>query len=381
MLTRFITLLLFCFLISCGTKTSSPSGNYKDAFTKDTIEYAHGFSINRFGRFTLLKVHNPWEGAKGIEYKYLLCPAGEKIPDSLKNIPIIHTPVKRIICLSTTHIALLSFINEVTSIVGVSGPNYISDSLTRLKIKEGKISDIGFDQALNYENIVSIKPDMVLAYGIQGETASQYKKLENLGIKVVLNAEYLEETALGKFEWVKFVAAFFNKTELATKKFNDIAKEYKKYAALCSTIKDKPQILSGIPWKGVWYVPGGSSYGANLINDAGGNYLWSDSKQRESLPLNFEKVIEKAGNATIWINTDNTNSKKDILAEDPRLGKIQPFILNNIYNNNARMNSSGGNDFWESGVTHPDILLKDMIKIFHPELLPQYSLVYYKKLD
>ena len=299
---------------ACNSRQKALEMHDSAANLHDTIKYAHGFTITRINKnIRLLKVFNPWEGARGIEYKYLLCPTGTSIPDSLKTFFKIFTPVKRVVCLSTTHIALLSFIGEVNSIVGVSGPNYISDSLTRKRFHEGKIFDIGYDQALNYELIVSLKPDVVFAYGIQGETAGQYKKLEALGIKVVLNGEYLEDSPLGKFEWVKFMAAFFNKQDEVTKKFSVSEQEYLKYSGICDHLKDKPTILSGLPWKGAWYVPGGNSYGAKMISDAGGIYLWKENSQRESLPLNFEKVMDRANQATIWINTGNANTLNEIL--------------------------------------------------------------------
>ena len=366
-------------LFSCSSKPNGASQSKPG--TSDTIRYAKGFTINSVGNIKIMRIFNPWEGAKGIEYKYVLCPKGEQVPDSLKNATIIQTPVKRIVCLSTTHIALLSFLDKTSSLVGVSSPQYISDTIVRKMVKDKKVFDVGFDQALNYEILVSLKPDIVLAYGIQGETASQYKKLEELGIKVVLNGEYLEESPLGKLEWVKFLAAFYNVSDEAASKFNKIAQEYNQLAKMCDTIKYKPKIMSGLPWKGAWYVPGGDSYPAQMVKDAGGDYLWNDIHQRESIPLNFEKVIERAAMADIWINTGNSNSIQDIINEDVRLQKVRPLISKQVFNNNALSNASGGNDFWESGIVKPHIILKDLIKIFHPELLPDYSLVYYKKLN
>jgi iron complex transport system substrate-binding protein len=222
---------------------------------------------------------------------------------------------------------------------------------------------------------------MVLAYGIHAETANQYKKLEELGINVVLNGEYLETSPLGKLEWVKFLAAFYNVLAETTQKFDKVEEEYLKLSSMYTNLKTKPKVMSGMPWKGVWYVPGGSSYIARMISDAGGYYIWNSIPQRESIPLNFEKVIEHANEADIWINTGQAKTLIDILSEDERLGMIRSFKERQVYNNNARANNTGGNDFWESGLIHPQIILKDLIKIFHPQLLPDYTLVYYKKLN
>lgn len=377
---RALSLLLGCFILFGCSPHHSDSG-LTNASTSDSILFAKGFTISRAGNIKILRVFNPWEGAKGVAYKYILCPKGQLIPDSLRNEKIIYTPVTRIVCLSTTHIALLSFLDKRNTLVGVASPNYVSDSVVRHMYKAGKIMDVGFDQALNYEILVSLKPDLVLAYGIQGETATQFKKLEELGIKVVLNGEYLEPSPLGKLEWVKFLASFYNVSSETSARFNAIAKEYTRLADSCRNLKDKPTVMCGLPWKGAWYIPGGESYLAQMIRDAGGNYLWNDIKQRESVPINFEKVIERASNADFWINTGTSNSLNDVANEDIRLQKVKPFIQKKVFNNNALTCETGGNDFWESGIVRPHIILKDLIKIFHPELLPSHSLVYYKKLN
>jgi iron complex transport system substrate-binding protein len=379
MTIRFILLLGAVSIYGCGSRHNATVTELQQGKDAD-IQYAQGFNIRHISKLTIINVFNPWEGAKGIEFKYLLCPRGEKIPDSLKKIPVIYTPVKRIICLSTTHIAQLSFIGKVNTLVGVANPGFIGDSIARKMIDDGKILNVGYDQALNYETIVSLKPDLVMAYGVQAETMNQYRKLEDFGIKVILNGEYLETSPLGKLEWVKFMAALYNISEQTSEKFNKVVTAYQQLTKICINAKNKPKILCGIPWKGVWYVPGGESYLARMIADAGGDYIWKGIPQRESIPMNFEKVIEHANEADIWINAGIVNSLNDILAEDERLTVIRSFKEKQVYNNNARSNARGGNEFWESGLIEPEVILKDLIKIFHPELFPGYTLVYYKKL-
>jgi iron complex transport system substrate-binding protein len=380
MKTSVFYIILLCFLISCKTTTKDQHSTMSIE-SSDSVKYAKGFTITAVGEVKVLSVFNPWEGAQGVVYKYVLCPREVKVPDSLKKYQIIFTPVQRIVCLSTTHVALLSFFDRVNTIVGLASPQYVSNKEARQLVTQGKILDVGYDQALNYEVIVSLKPDLVLAYGIQSETAGQFKKLENLGIKVVLNGEYLEASPLGKLEWVKFLAAFYGLSKEATSEFTKVEKRYLELQHLGEGTTNKPTILCGLPWKGVWYVPGGDSYAARIIKDAGATYLWNESNQRESLSLNFEKVIERANNADIWINTGTSVKLKDILAEDARLGTISAFKQKEVYNCNALTNSTGGNDFWESGIVHPDVILADLIKICHPQLLPDQSLVYYKKLE
>jgi iron complex transport system substrate-binding protein len=127
-------------------------------------------------------------------------------------------------------------------------------------------------------------------------------------------------------------------------------------------------------------MPAGKSYVAKYLSDAGGKYLWSDDKSAGSLPLSFEVVLERAANADYWLNfSQSWQSLKDVVAEDSRYADFQAVKTGNLYNNNTRVNDSGGNDYWEGGISNPDIVLSDLIKILHPEILPNHQLFYYRK--
>ena len=147
-----------------------------------------------------------------------------------------------------------------------------------------------------------------------------------------------------------------------------------------ANVQDKPSVLAGLPWKNTWWVPGGKSHAAILIRDAGGKYIWEDDTSKEALPLDIEAVYNEAGQADFWINSGSAATLADLVNTDSRLQLFKPFGDSSIYNNNARLNPSGGNDYWESGVIFPDVILKDLICIFHPEILPGHTLVYYQKL-
>jgi iron complex transport system substrate-binding protein len=166
---------------------------------------------------------------------------------------------------------------------------------------------------------------------------------------------------------------------LASQKFDSIEAQYNHLLEVSATVEQKPRVLSSLPWKDTWYVPGGRSYFARLIKDAGGDYIWKENKSHESIPLAIEEVIAKGSDADIWINTGTAKYKVDILGKDERLKSIQAYQNNKVYNNNARQNSAGGNAFWETGIVKPHVLLKDLIEIFHPELL-NHDLYYYQNL-
>jgi iron complex transport system substrate-binding protein len=167
----------------------------------------------------------------------------------------------------------------------------------------------------------------------------------------------------------------------ATAMFDHIAKEYNEISELTFHVRDKPDVMIGLPWKDVWYIPGANSFAAHFIHDAGGSYIWGDKSSNEAIPLSLEAVFEKGKDADIWINPGTAESLKEIIQMDERLSSFQPFKQNRIYNNNRVLNPFGGNDYWESGIMNPQKILADLIKIFHPEIIPEHQFVYYKKLN
>ena len=347
----------------------------------DSLDYAKGFSITEKDHYKLVTIKNPWQKAENIEYKYALVGQEDKLPQLDENIDIIRTPIEKVVCLSTTHIAFLDVLGETESIVAVSGKNYVNNLKVRDRIEKNEVYDVGYDNSLNYELIVSLEPDLVITYGVGGTIAGINQKLNDLGIKTIIVAEYLENDPLGKLEWIKLMGEFYGKREQADQYFNNVKKEYNELTDLTDSMVYKPKVLFGLPWKDVWHVPGGNSYLAKMVKDAGGEYIWKENESRESLPFGIESIFAQASDANIWLNTGTVNSKEDILKVDERFKDFKPFTQSKIYNNNLRVNQYGGNDYWETGLVEPHVILKDMIKIFHPEVMPQYDLVYYKNIQ
>ncbi len=376
----FIIVLLF---FSCSNNNSNvkfETDNNDTLLGRTKIKYAKGFEIENYKNYKILIVKNPWQGAEDIEYKYVLRDKTSKIPNSLKKLPVIDVPVKRIICLSTTHIALIDFVDKTNTIVGVSGTNYVINSNVRARIDSSIVKDIGNEQSLNFELIVSLKPDLLMLYGIGSELVNTINKLKELNIQTIINGDYLESSPLGKAEWSKFVAELFNEQELASSKFETIEREYLQLKKMLDTVKNKPTVFLNMPWKGSWYMVGGESYIASLLKDAGAVYLWNNAKTNKSLAIDIEVVFEKAQSADFWLNIGSANTKKDIIDNDIRLKKFKAFSNNRLYNNNLIQNKYGGNDYWESGIVNPHLLLRDLISIFHPQLLDKHKLIYYKNI-
>ena len=373
-----INILLICAVIlglfSCGNQ---PLKQIKP----DSNQFAHGFHIVRMGEITRLDVFNPWENARNFIYSYYLIPKSIAIPDSLADRAIIRTPVEKVVVLSTTHIGFIAKLGLESTIIGVSGKDFVSNPIVRKGIENGLVHDIGYDQNLNYELLLQLKPDLVMAYGIGSDVAAHLSKMKDLNIPVVINAEYLEETPLGRAEWLLFMGSFYNQTDLAQQVFNEVVMEYDSMKTLVSESNHKPLILSGLPYKDNWWVPGGKSYMANMIADAGGDYIWKDNPSRESFVVSLENAIVKATQADLWINTGQTNSIQEILESDERFKIIPALQKKMVYNDNKLMNPTGGNEVWETGAANPQDLLRDLIHIFHPEINTDSTFHYYQKLN
>ncbi len=377
----FSVLLLCCFICSCKSKNNTTKPvSYETSAGNPTVTFANGFGFKKSGPDLLLTIKNPWQHASGIEFSYLLsdtASASSKISD---HSWVIKTPVKKVICLSTTHIGFVDKLGEIKTIRGISGKNLVVNPEIRKDIENGLITDVGYDENLNYELILKIDPDVVFAYGVGVEITNTVRKLNDLGIPALLIGEYLEEEPLAKTEWIKVFGACYGKLSKASQTFDSTVARYVELKEIAGNAKDKPAVLLGLPWRGNWYVSGSRSYIARLIKDAGAKYVWDQMDYNESRPMSLEKIYEKALTATLWLNTGEAMTSTDILAVDERFGKLPVFISKNMYNNNNLLSETGGNAFYESGVVEPEVILEDMICIFHPQLLPSHRLKYYRKL-
>jgi iron complex transport system substrate-binding protein len=228
---------------------------------------------------------------------------------------------------------------------------------------------------------MQLKPDAVFAFGVGSDINTQINKLKDLGIPVVLVGEYLEQSPLAKAEWIKFFGAFLAKEEMADSVYNDIQSRYEAIKLSVAKVTSKPSVLTGLPFKDTWWMAGGQSNLAVLINDAGGNFLWRENISKEAFPVSLEEVFLRASKADFWINCGSVNNLNELLAFDLRFSALPAVKKSQVYNNNLHSTPVGGNDYWESGVVHPDLVLKDLVRIFHPELSVNENFSYYKKVE
>jgi iron complex transport system substrate-binding protein len=383
---RFFIFSFMVLIVSCkqGTKkeaamAGSPDTGKDSASGKSVIKYAHSFTLAYFDHYKLVQVLNTLTG-KSDTLQYLLVPRGMPVPSGYPNAQVIPIPVKTIIGMSSMHIALADFAEVSDRIIGLGSLEYVTSPIVRKNIAAGKIATVGLDGNINKELVLTLHPDVLMDMGNPDAGFGRYKTLTDAGVPVLLNVEWLENSPLGRAEWVKVMAALVNKEELVNRKFDSLAQAYEKMAQAGRQAAVKPSVIIGMPYKGSWFTPAGQSYVAQFLRDAGATYKWSDSKGVGSLSLNFEAVAPEALTADYWLNIGYVDTKADIAAKDQRYASFKPFKTGQLYNNNKQVNDIGSNDYWESGAVNPQVILADLIRILHPELLPDHSLVYYKQL-
>lgn len=349
---------------------------------KATLAYAKGFTLEYFKHYKVVTVNAPWPDAQE-SFRYVLVQCGAPTPEGFVDAQVIQIPIRSIAILSATHLPHLEMLDALDRLVAVSSHENVYSPAARQMITAGKVAEVGRGPGVNLERILDLHPDLVTAVGHDQPQYNIHPLLRNAGVNVAINAEYVEPTLLGRSEWLKFTAAFLNRDGLAQRRFAEMTERYE---ALAAQVRDmptaqKPSVFGGFLHRDVWYVPGGASYIARLVADAGGRYLWADDAHQASIPLSFEVVFERAGDAEVWFTSDLDWFKRaDLLAANERYGAFKVFRDGRVYNHNARLNEHKANDYWEAGMVEPDVVLADVIKILHPDRLPDHRLKYYRWL-
>ena len=376
----FLACALFGALVSCNQQDRNTSASPRLQGDTVALEYANGFAIVEGEGWTMVDVRRPYMGAE-TGYRYLLVPRDAKeVPEHDPGTRVIRTPVHTVVCTSTTHIPLLDYLGLTDRLIGFPTIDYVSSEKMRARIDSGHVTELGVDKGLNLERLISIRPDLVIGYTMSSDYG-QFGKIEELGIPVVLNAEYLETHPLGRAEWIKFIGCFFDRRHEADSVFTSIAQRYNEVQQLTVETSSRPTVVSGILYGDAWFLPGGKNYAAELLNDAGCNYLWRENPSTGFLELSFEAVYEKARNADLWIGVGPFGSIEELRAGDHRYAKIKAFKERKVYNYDARKGSGSGNEYLELGYLRPDLILQDLVKIAHPELVPDYQLYFYRRLE
>ena len=357
-------------LINSTTERSSP------------IEYAKSFSLEVHDGYTVIQVNRPWPKATKT-CSYLVASkeqlAKMTFPADAYDA-VITTPVNTLIATSTTHIPALESLDALKALVGFPDTRYISSEPARKLIADGKIRELGSNDNLNPELVLSIAPDVIIGFGINDHT-NPYSTFEKANIPVVLNGDWTEETPLGKAEWIKFFGVLLQQEQKADSIFNAIAKEYLATVELAKTREEQPKVLSGALYKDVWYLPAGKSWAAQFIADANADYLFGETEGTGSLSLSLETVIEKGQQADYWIAPSQFTSYQEMQEANNHYLQFKAFSDNKVFTFAATKGATGGLLYYELGPQRPDLVLKDLVHIFHPELLVNYKPYFFTPLQ
>ena len=370
-----ITLLCLLFLASCvyNKKTSL------EAFKQDvyTPEYATGFKIlgAKNAQSTLIQVSNPWQGAKNVTMSYFISRNGELPPTGFTG-PTIPAGAQRIVCMSSSYIAMLDAVGQVDRIVAVSGINYIANPY--ILAHKDSIKDMGPE--MNYELLLGLKPDVVLLYGIGDAQTAVTDKLKELAIPYMYVGEYLEESPLGKAEWLVALSELTDSRDKGIDVFREIPKRYQALKDLTASVEQRPTVMFNTPWNDSWVMPSTQSYMVQLVTDAGADYIYKENTSNSSAPIGLETAYGLIQKADYWINVGTASTLDELKNMNPKFADAKSVRDKTVYNNNLRITATGGNDYWESAVVRPNVVLRDLIHIFHPELVSD-STFYYRHLE
>lgn len=287
-------------------------------------------------------------------------------------------PYKKVILLNASLVGYFTELGLENKIVGISSPEYVYSAKVQQLLKEGKIKNIGNEQKYEVEKIIALKPDVIFTNYITS-FENTYDLIKKNGIEIIFLDEYLENNPLQKSKYLLVFGKLLGKEKEADLKFQEIEKSYNSLKNLAQKSQTKPIVLANEMYGNQWFLPGGKSNLAQIISDANAIYINAGNTDTKAVPMSFEEVFAKSQKAEYWINVGNHQFKKELLQINPNYTKMNVFNNGKLYTVSGKENGKS-NDYFESGVLRADLVLKDYIKIFHPELLPDYPLTFMKEL-
>lgn len=369
--------ILFIFLLallsSCGGKSKTAS--VIEAEETISLRYAENLSLSATEDYTIARLRNPWDTTR-ILHTYVLVDKEKSLPADLPEGTLVRTPLSKAVVYSSVHCGLLNQIGALKSIGGVCDLKYIKLQEVQDGCRTGSIADVGNGMNPDIEKIIDLHPDAIMLSPF--ENSGGYGRVEKLNIPIIECADYMETSALGRAEWMRFYGLLFGEAQKADSLFAEVEKNYNELKALVAPLSYAPSVISELKNGSAWYVPGGKSTSARIYADAGANYVFADDEHSGSVPLVFETVFDKGQNADFWLikyNQAIDKTYKELEQDYAPYTGFRAFKERNIYGCNT-----GKVDFYEDSPFHPDRLLKDLIKIFHPTLLEGYELKYFTKL-
>ena len=360
-------LLVLFMLFAAGVAHNSAGG------TKVVMRHSSLLSIAECDGYTVVDVADPWGDA--ILQRYILVPKEMSLPVSLPVGTVLRTPVERVLMFSGVHVSLLEEFGASECIKAVCDAQYVYSPKTSLAIAQGKVIDCGNSIDVDLERVAEASPEVIFVLPYEN---GGYGKLDRTGLPLVECADYMENSPLACAEWMRFYGRLVGRGALADSLFNAVCSEYEALCALAASDAGRPGLMCELKSSSAWYVPAGESTMGRMYSDAGADYLFSWCEGSGSVPLSFETVLDKAADADIWLlkyNSPVDKTLSSLIAEYGGYSHFRPFKDGNVF----ACNSSRKRIFEESSF-HPERLLKELVALFHPDLVPDYEFKYYEKM-
>lgn len=362
----FAGFLLCC---SCNHGTSQLGAD----FAQDN-RYARGFSISEGEGFTMVQLRNPWDTAT-LRACYLLIPENQEVPEHLPKGEIIRTPLRDVAVVTALYLSVMEELGCLDATGGVCEPEYVTSRAAREMLTSGQLADLGNSVAPNCEKIIECGAQAILASPFEN---AGFGALEKLGIPIIEAADYMENTPLGRCEWIRFYGRLFGCGEAADSLFDAAAGRYEELKRLTDTLQERPKVLLEKRYGSSWFIPAGNSFAAAFHKDAGADYIFAEHTGDNNTPLSSEKVYELGQNADFWFfkyAADENCTRAQLIGEYPLYSGIKAFAEGKAYGCNTIRT-----DYYNDVTLHPERLLEELIRIYHPQLLPEGELKYYEKL-
>lgn len=355
-----------------------------------TLTDAVNFTVEYVGSAKLVHVKQPSPGAAGAAY--VLAQRGAPEPQGgwaslagdlitahdLAPAVVVEIPIRSLFTSSTTQLPALEILGVVDRLIGVAQGEFVSSEAVRAMLDADQLVVFAPTYTIDAETVVAAQPDVLMTSGFWDDA---YDIIQSAGTAIVHNADWVESSPLGRAEWVKFISLFFNREAEAEAWYAAVRADYEAAKALTADVEHRPTVHTGQVWGGIWYASGGRSYVAQLLADAGADYVWADDDSTGSMEHDIETQLAQANAAEFWLHAASWwSSAAAALAEDSRYGEFASLRNGNVWNPTLAVNGQGGNDFFESGSVRPDLVLRDLIAILHPDLLPDHAFVYYQQL-
>ena len=335
-------------------------------------EFAKGFKISESDHVKLIEIFYPWDSLNASKKFYLIDRNID--PEFVTDDGIIiKTPVKTMVCLSATHLSFADALGLLKNVSGVSSADYVVSQEFQNLVKSGAIREIGISDHFKLEQLIDLNPEIVM---VSPQAGQGFDPLVNAGLTIVPNGDYLESSPLGQAEWIKFMGVLFNKEHEAGLIFDSIKSAYLELKTLAENVEFRPTVLSGKQYGGFWDLPGGKSFVAEFFNDAGAQYIYAKNPTTGSHTLDFETVYAMGINTDFWrflVYSTDDFTLESLKNEDVRYSDFKAFRDKKVIVCNTLKKP-----FYQKGLLEPHIILADLIKIFHPELLPGYQNKYYE---